>query len=103
MAQIAELFALLKVCEGEYENGQPRFKEWIISSGWDFKDKRNKWHVSEYGSIMYGVETDGLLKDCFGIRISPYSGVVSITYFNKIGNVTLPYIICTEFKLVINE
>jgi hypothetical protein len=76
MDQFTEFVALLKTCEDQYKIGQPRFKEWIISSGWDFKDNRNKWFVDEYGSgIMYGILTDGRLRDCIGIWINSYGDV----------------------------
>jgi hypothetical protein len=81
-------------CEDQVKIVQPRLKEYILSSGWDLFDNRNKWFVDKYGVISYGVETDGLLRDGFGICITDY-GWMWISQFNAGGITTKPYISCT--------
>ena len=63
-----------------------------MSSGQNLLANRNKWFVDElYGHICYGVETDGDLRDCFGIFIC-LVGIVCIGYYDEDGTSTNPRI-----------
>ena len=75
----------------QFKIGQPRFKKFILSSGQDVLDAKNKWFSGKYGNISYGVSTDGYLIDCFGIIINPYGYGVTIAYRDQYGAMTKPY------------
>jgi hypothetical protein len=67
------------------ENWKPKLKKYILSSGWDLFDNRNTWFVNEkYDWICYGIETDGCLRNCFGIEIWP-DGDIFISNFDQAG------------------
>ena len=93
MGQFTEFVALGSVCEDQFKISQPRFKEYFLSSSWDLFDKRNTWFVDKYDDIYYGVETDGELKDCFGITILERG--VNIGYHDQDGNgCSGPFVCC---------
>ena len=82
--------------EDQLKIGQPELKEFIVSSGQNLLDSKNHWFLDKYhGDISYGVETNGRLRDCFGICIYPH-GIVMIAYYDKYGYETKPWIKCSS-------
>jgi hypothetical protein len=55
MSQFTEFVAQCAEYEDQFKIDQPRFKEFILSSGWDLFDARNKWFVDKYNGIKYGI------------------------------------------------